>query len=100
MGPTVTWHWGVETIAGESDGADCYLALFSNRSIQYVVAVMVYCPILAELIFARYLNGDLHRTGGVVVTMLDFRTSTHTTSRGGERGIDIRHRLMWLNRGG
>ena len=41
MGPTVTWHWAVETIAGESDEADCYLAMFSNRTFQYVVAVMM-----------------------------------------------------------
>ena len=31
----------VETIAGESDGADCYLALFDNTTIRYVVAAMV-----------------------------------------------------------
>ena len=31
----------VETIAGESDGDDCYLALFSNRTIRYAVAVIV-----------------------------------------------------------
>ena len=31
----------VETIAGESDGDDCYLALFANKTIWYVVAVMV-----------------------------------------------------------
>ena len=31
----------VEKIAGESDGADYYLLLFANRTIQYVVAVMV-----------------------------------------------------------
>ena len=31
----------VETIAGESDGANCYLALFSNTTIWYVVAAMV-----------------------------------------------------------
>ena len=28
------------------------------------------------------------------------RTSTHTTSRDGERGIDIRHRVRWWNRVG
>ena len=31
----------VETIAGESDGAYYYLALFANRTIRYGVAVMV-----------------------------------------------------------
>ena len=31
---------------------------------------------------------------------LGFRTSLHTTSRDGERGIDIRNRVMWWNRGG
>ena len=31
----------VETIVVESNGADCYLELFANRMIQYVVAVMV-----------------------------------------------------------
>ena len=41
MGPTVTWHWAVETIAGESDWADCYLGLFAYRTFRYVVAVMV-----------------------------------------------------------
>ena len=31
----------VETNEGESDGADCYLALFANTTIRYVVAAMV-----------------------------------------------------------
>ena len=31
----------VETITVESDGADCYLALFANRTIWYVVTAMV-----------------------------------------------------------
>ena len=31
----------VETISGESDGADCYLELFANTTIWYVVAAMV-----------------------------------------------------------
>ena len=30
-----------ETNAEESNGADCYLALFSNTTIRYVVAAMV-----------------------------------------------------------
>ena len=35
-------HCGaVETNAGESDGADCYLVLFNNTTIRYVVAAMV-----------------------------------------------------------
>ena len=29
-----------------------------------------------------------------------FRTSPHTTSCNGEHGIDIRHHVMWWNRGG
>ena len=37
-GPTVTWHCSVETITGESDGANCYLGLFANRTFWYVVA--------------------------------------------------------------
>ena len=31
----------VETNAGESDWANCYLALFTKKTIQYVVAAMV-----------------------------------------------------------
>ena len=35
-------HGGaVETNEGESDRADCYLALFANTTIWYVVAAMV-----------------------------------------------------------
>ena len=55
---------------------------------------------VAELIFAGDLNRDLWRTGGVAVSVLGFRTSLHTTSYDGNRVIDIRHRLMWSNRGG
>ena len=39
--PTVTFYSSVETIAGESKGTDCYLALFAYRMIRCVVAVMV-----------------------------------------------------------
>ena len=35
---------------------------------------------VAELIVAGDLNGDLLRTGGVAVAMLGFRTSLHTFS--------------------
>ena len=38
---TVTWNCSVETIAGESEEADCYLGLFAYRTFRYVVAVMV-----------------------------------------------------------
>ena len=41
----------VETNAGESDGANCYLALFDNTTIRYVVAAMVEWPRGEELIF-------------------------------------------------
>ena len=35
-------HSGVvETNAGESNGANCYLVLFANTAIRYVVAAMV-----------------------------------------------------------
>ena len=35
-------HYGeVETNAGDSDGANCYLAPFDNTTIRYVVAAMV-----------------------------------------------------------
>ena len=54
----------VETNAGESDGADCYLAPFKNTTIWYVVAAMVEWPRGAELIFLGELNVDLERTGG------------------------------------
>ena len=26
-----TWHWAVETIAGDNDGSDCYLALLGRN---------------------------------------------------------------------
>ena len=35
-------HGAVETNAGESDRANCYLAPFNNTTIRYVVAAMVY----------------------------------------------------------
>ena len=54
---------------------------------------------VVELIFAGYLNRGLQRTGGVAVVILGFRTCPHTTSRYIEC-VDIRHRLMWWNRGG
>ena len=57
-------HGEVEKNAGESDGADCYLAPFDNTPIQYVVAAMVEWPRGAELIFSGELNVDLERTGG------------------------------------
>ena len=31
----------VETNTGESNGSDCYLSLFDNTKVQYVVEVMV-----------------------------------------------------------
>ena len=54
---------------------------------------------VVELIFAGYLNRGLQRTGGVAVAILGFRISTHTPSCDKER-VDIRHRLMWWDRGG
>ena len=63
-------HGAVETNARESDRADCYLALFANTTIQYVVAAMVQWPMGAEHIFAGDLNLDLERTGGVLVATL------------------------------
>ena len=54
---------------------------------------------VVELIFAGYLNRGLQRTGGVAVVILGFRTCPHTTSRYIEC-FDIRHRLLWWNRGG
>ena len=54
----------VETNSGESDGADCYLVPFDNKTIWYVVEAMVEWPRGAELIFAWDLNVDLDRTGG------------------------------------
>ena len=54
----------VETNSGESDGANCYLALFDNTTIQYVVVAMVEWLREANLIFAGYLNVDLERMGG------------------------------------
>ena len=35
----------VEINAGESDGADCYLALFANRTFRYVVAVTLFTSV-------------------------------------------------------
>ena len=49
----------LETNAGESDRAECYLAPFDNTTIRYVVAAMVDWPRGAELIFAGDLNLDL-----------------------------------------
>ena len=50
--------------AGESDGADCYLALFENTTIWYEVAVMVWWPTGADMIFAGDFNMYLERMGG------------------------------------
>ena len=49
----------VETNTGESDGADCYLSLFDNTMIRYVVVAMVEWSIGAEIIFSGDLNVDL-----------------------------------------
>ena len=80
-------------ISGESNRADCYLSLFANRTFRYVVTVMVYLPMVTELIVMGDLNGDFLRTSRVAVAMLGFRTSLHTLSCNGER-VDIRQRLM------
>ena len=82
-GPTVTWHCSLETIAGESKGADCYLALFAYRRFRYMMAVMVLWPMVEKLVVAGDLNMDLLRTGKVAVEMLVFRTFPHTFSRDG-----------------
>ena len=52
-----------ETNAGESDGANCYLAPFKNTTIWYVVTAMVEWPRVAETIVVEDLNVDLERTG-------------------------------------
>ena len=52
----------VETNTGESDGANCYLELFDNTTIWYVVAAMVEWPMGSELIFVGDLNVYLERT--------------------------------------
>ena len=54
----------VETNAGKSDGAECYLSPFDNTTIWYVVAAIVEWPRGEELIFAGVLNVDLDRMGG------------------------------------
>ena len=68
----------LETIAGESEGSDCYLELFAYITFRHVVSVMVKWPMVAELIVAGYINKDLLRKGRVALAMLGFRTSPHT----------------------
>ena len=90
MGPTVTWHCSSTQRFGMR-----WQQRYSGQWGQSWFLRETSTWTLRER-----MDGDLTRRLQWRWRRWGLRTSPHTSSRDGERGIDIRHHVRWWNRGG